>query len=318
MKRIVLILFFMSQVPFASAFIYDLTVLDGINPRTGKEQRFLGCSDYHDKSHALTNVQLATIEQKLAECNPRTTHVYTEDLSSRSDDGKSGCGRFMVKSQGGILGGLTRKCQLLGLAIDNIEYRFCRVAAISPVLNNLEADLFSFPSVYTTHIADLVAEIKQVMHEVRNYNDGIALNSYYAESLHEISQQLGELALTNNSTLSVAQFLNSRVPSTKRMHMLRLLLTFDSVLLDLKLVHRFVNSDKNAIAFTGGSHIERVSNVLEKILKFKYVQPSRKQMVREYDPQKCIGTTMVHGRYCIKPAAVATKDFDIAFKAFNR
>ena len=318
MKRIVVILFLVAQMPCASAFIYDLTLLKGVNPHTGKKQLFLGCSDYHDKSHALTNAQLAAIEQKLAECNPRTTHVYTEDLSSRSSDGKSGCGRFAVKSQGGILGGLTGKCQSLGLAIDNIEYRFCRVAAISPVLNNLEANLFSFPSVSNTQIADLVNEIEQVMREVRSYNDGAALNNYYVRSLQEISQQLGELGLAHNSALSVAQFLNSRVSVSDRMHMLKLLLTFDSVLLDLKLVHRIVHSDSNVIAFTGGSHIERVADVLEEILGFKQMQPSKKQMVREYDPQKCIGTTMVHGKYCVKPAAVVAKDFDSTFKAFNR
>src|SRR5579872_576077 len=129
------------------SFIYEARVLKKWDPATHEYRFFIGLSDFHDKAHEATGRQLEALEQLLSSCNKNKTRIMLEDLSSRGSQGRHTCGRFVINSRGGILGGLVQKCQEKDLLVDNVEYRYCRVSSLGPVLNNLKENVHAFPSV---------------------------------------------------------------------------------------------------------------------------------------------------------------------------
>src|SRR5438067_12099514 len=116
------------------AFIYRIDILQ---PTNSKDQYILCLSDFHDKTHPATHPQQKYLDSLLDQLVKKNAYVLVEDLSSpNTKSGITGCGSFSVDSRGGILGGLTNTCKEKQIPVENVEYRFCRVAAFGPVLNN--------------------------------------------------------------------------------------------------------------------------------------------------------------------------------------
>jgi hypothetical protein len=68
-----------------------------------------------------------------------------------------------------------------------------------------------------------------------------------------------------HKNMSIAQYLQC-YSDADRLQLLKKLLTFDSILFDLDLVHTITNSDTTTIVvIAGGMHIENMCSMLEKI-----------------------------------------------------
>ena len=290
---------------WCNGFIYQISVLKKWDPQYNKFHYFIGCGDFHDKAHEKTTEQQKQIDALLNQCNAQNTKVILEDLSCKGGKRYGACGTYKINSRGGILGGLTQKCKDLGLPVENIEYRFCRVVALGPVLKNITFPPDKLSSVKGTKVAALLSEINEIVKEIRAYGDGDVLHKIYKQGINESLSHLHRLQLDKNKQMPVSHYLNMYTTSRNKMRIVKRLLTFDSGLLDLKLVHSVVNArDKErVIAFAGGSHIAQVSKLLQQV-GYKKVYSTHLSYGKEYDLKRCLGSHITAGKFCVKPKPV--------------
>jgi len=296
----------------AFAFIYEVKILKKWDAAHKRYHYFIGFSDFHDKVHVANKHQLAKIETILNTCDKNSTKVAIEDLSSINNNGRSACGRYSVNSRGGVLGGLAQTSRTMGLDVANVEFRYCRVISLGPVLNNLQGNLNSFPSATTTTMSALLDEVSKEIVQIQAYDDGPILKKLYDASIKNIQDQIKKLRLDLDGTLSVAQYLEKNSTQKNRLELLKNLLTFDSGLLDLSLAHivtsAFGTQDK-VIVIAGGAHIGRVSDLLQKV-GYKDASTTKVTFARENDLRKCLGSNIIDGAFCVKPQPIALDFLD--------
>lgn len=305
MKKIVKYLLLLSCLISlgARAFIYDIRVMRRWDPAYRHYCYFIGLGDFHDKRHNITPLQLKQIDGIISRCPYGKTKMIVEDISSRSNVGRQLCGRFFVNSRGGILGGLAKKYRNKGfLGLDNVEYRFCRVASLAPVINSLKSDLSTLTSTSHIRICCLKNEIINVLKEISTYNDGRVLNSWYQKCMAQTMRYMKLLKFDINSSKSVADYLAYNTNAKNRINFVKKMLTFDSPLIDSKILHTIVNSraKQNHLVIAGGSHVRNVSRVLQRI-GYQVLFRSRVKMIREYNRDKCLGCNILPGGFCCKP-----------------
>lgn len=298
------------------AFIYEVKVLKKKNQSNNAYQYFIGCSDFHDKIHAANGQQLKKIEQMLGSCNKQSTKVLVEDLSSPNNNGCSSCGRFFINSRGGVLGGLAATCGSMGLDFSNLEFRYCRVTTLGPVLNNLKANMQDLAPVATIGISMLQNEVLTNIKEIQAYNDGSQLNKLYGQLIAGIIKKMKTLHLDKADDLTVAQFLAKHTDQKQRLDFIKQLLTFDSELLDMKMVHAIVHSPNKAkiVAIAGGSHIAKTAEMLEKI-GYEKVSTTSIAYAKEHDLRQCLGSNIIEGAFCVKPQPINIDFIESLLKA---
>lgn len=291
----------------AYAYIYEAVILKTWNENAGRYHFFIGLSDFHDKSHPINQSQAAMLDHLISLCDNQTTKIVLEDLSSSSE--RSNYKKFYINSRGGILGGLASRYAARGFDVENVEYRYCRVCSLAPVLNNIHKKPHAFPSVRSTSIKELSQEIDVTVQEINAYTDGTAWDNYYQKGIRHLEPDLKSLALNKHTQLSVADYVDIHTTSANRLEFLKYLLTFDSSLLDLKMVHAIINAlnkheqFKQVVAISGGAHIERVVKLLQE-RGYTLVYTSNTKFCKEYDLKKCVGSTIVDGEYCIRPEPI--------------
>ena len=300
-KYFVLLLCFFSVE--TQSFIYDVVVMRKWD--AGRYRYFIGLSDFHDKKHKSNVAQLADLKKIFSRCSAENLKIGSEDVGSASVDRPASCGRFFVLSKGGVLAGFSEMCKSLDLNFTNFEYRYCRVAALGPVLNNLQADLNSSPSVRATHVADLIAEIETIFRELLAYQDIALLKDLYAHCIRKMKRMMEELSMYRFARMNVSDYLAAITKPENRLATVKKLLTFDSVLLDLRLLHDVVASENipSYLAIAGGSHIIRVAKFLSK-LGYEKVHGADPKFVKEFNLEKCLGSNIVDGQYCRRPKPV--------------
>lgn len=253
-------------MPENRAFIYMASVMHKWDPITQRDQWFIGLGDYHCKEHPMTVKHRSELEQLLAGTDPSRCKLLLEDLSSKNADGRINCGRFVVNSRGGLLGGLTDICQRHGIATENHEYRYARVCALGPVLNQPQVNPYRFASVKGVSIGQLYNEIIHEITRLAQYDDGALLNQWYAQRIDRVKRRLVQMGWRQMATMSVADLFVDMQPEERHKKVADLL-TFDSCLLDVKLVHAIAQSTEaeRICAITGGSHIKRLRVILQKL-----------------------------------------------------
>jgi len=271
----------------------------------GRYRYFVGASDFHDKTDASNKSQLRDLKKILSRCATENLNVGLEDIGSPGVDRPASCGRFFVSSQGGILSEFSKLCESINLNFTNFEYRFCRVAALGPVLNNIEADLNASASVRATHVADLIKEVETIFHELLSYNDSALLKDLYAYCIKKVKRVIDELQLYQHAHQNVSDFLAQTTTQKNRLEMVKKLLTFDSILLDLRFLHNVVSSQSapNYFMLAGGSHVNRVAKFLAKF-GYEYVRTAEPRFVNEYKLEKCLGSHIAEGGYCKRPKPI--------------
>lgn len=287
------------------AFIYEAKTMRKWDSAHNRYHYFIGLSDFHDKTHQVNGNHLAIIENVIRKSNPSDIKIVLEDLSSASTTGRQACGRFMVNSRGGVLGGLATTCKNMGHEADNIEFRYCRVTALGPVLNNLQQSVDAFPSVSMTPMQTLHREIADTIDEIKTYEDGNILKPLYQKSLDEVQKLFKMLHLDQHLTGSVAQYLKTHSTQKDRLELLKHLLTFDSALLDIRIVHSVLRSAhiSKTMVIAGGAHINKAAELLEKA-GYQQVNNTSVSFTKEHDLQRCLGSHIVDGAFCVKPQPI--------------
>ncbi len=248
----------------AHTYLYQAIVLRKWNDLHERYHYFIGLGDYHCKQHAANREQRNELEALLAHTDPADIKIFTEDLSVCNHDGRFGCGQFYVNSRGGFLGGITDSCRSLGMDVDNLEYRYARVCALGPILNNAKKQPQSFASVRGISVGQLHKEVAQECDRIAGYDDGPILNDWYKGSIEKVDRQLSAFGWSADVTTSTADYI---MHERKRLPLMNDLFTFDCQLLDAKIVHETINNqDKERVyAIAGGSHVERASQQLQKV-----------------------------------------------------
>jgi hypothetical protein len=305
----------------SKSFIYEIRILKQWNQRYQRFDYVIGKSDFHDKSHPATHVQEIQLQNIMARCNKQSTKLIIEDLSSHDINGRAhSCGPFVINSQGGILGGLTQRCEQKGFHVDNVEYRYCRVASLGPVINNIEQVEMPFQSTHAISVGLLLQEIEDNIKEIKTFNDGKRLNALYERIVRDVKIELAKLKLHETRHSTVAHFMAHNSTKENRLDVLNNLLTVDGPLLDIKIMHSIKNAQKlittprddlYLFVIGGGSHILRVCNWLVQHDNWHHVYATPIIYGREYDVLKCIGSPMMQGGYCMRPEPT---DLDIVMR----
>jgi hypothetical protein len=228
------------------------------------EQQLVIClGDYHLKSHPANKYQRLYIEALLKRCVGKKVKFIVEDLSSVNNDGRMVCCNFGINCSEGVLGQLANKARALGIAVDNVEYRYCRVAGIGPLLNNLKAHPHDVRSSATIVLGALYKEVLDEIEKIKKYNDGKVLNNFYKRAIASVHAAL--LKTGFNNTITVAQYC-AQLPHKQYRQELEKLCIFDSALIDMNIMHSIARSDTEIIfVVAGGSHIEQVHAMLQKM-----------------------------------------------------
>ncbi|MCK5632403.1 hypothetical protein KAH94_01525 [bacterium] len=298
------LLFFM----ISKSFIYEMVVLRKWDRQYARYNYFIGLSDFHDRTNKINDVQLSDLSEILKKCYPGSLYVGAEDISSPAKSGSTSCGRFFVHARGGVLAGFSKLCKDLKMNLENFEYRYCRVASLGPVLNNLNSDPNIFPSVKETMVYSIVKEIENVFNEILSYDDEVLLRDLYRHAMLNIKKQMNEFKLYEYKDKTIVQYLDIMTNKKNRLAFLKKILTFDSILFDLRMLHSVVKSNKRGsyLAVAGGSHISRIAKLISK-LGWEWVHATRPSFKREYESSKCLGSNIIEGKYCRRPKSINIK-----------
>lgn len=286
-----------------SAYIYDFVVMSKWN---GSQYRyFIGLSDFHDKEHKSNKFQVNDINKLISRFSRENLKIGAEDIGSPGITKDGYCGRFFVLSQGGVLNDFVKLCRLQNLNFSNFEYRYCRVASLGPILNNLDKDLKSFSSANSTFVFALIKEVEEILDELNGYKDSKLLKDLYAHSSAKMKNLMKEMNLYQYADMTVADFITKHSTEKNLLSFIKKLLTFDSVLFDLRLLHDILQQENssNYLAIAGGSHISRVTKFLSK-LGYKFVKSARPEFTQERNLDKCLGSHIIDGKYCRRPKPI--------------
>jgi hypothetical protein len=249
----------------AFGYIYQLAADSKIiNSSNQQEQLVVWLSDYHLKTHPANKDQRLYIESLLKRCTGKKVKFIVEDLSSVNNDGRMVCCNFGINCAEGVLGQLANKARSLGVAVDNIEYRYCRVASIGPLLNNIKSNPQAFRSTATIFMSSLYKEVMDEIEKIKKYNDGKLLNSFYKRAVNTVHAALTKMDFANKKT--VAEYCALLQHKSYRQELEKLCI-FDSALIDMNTVHSIVTSPDIPLIFVleGGTHAEHGSAMLQKI-----------------------------------------------------
>jgi len=120
-----------------------------------------------------------------------------------------------------------------------------------------------------------------------------------------VKQRMHTLKLHSFVNLTVADYLDLMSTKKNRVEVLKNLLTFDSILVDLRLLHSVVNSKNKSsyLALAGGSHIKRVAKLISK-LGWEWVHSTTPTFIKERSMRKCLGGNIIEGKFCKKPKSI--------------
>jgi hypothetical protein len=224
--------------------------------------------DYHLKSHPANKDQRIYIDSLLKRCAGKKVKFIVEDLSSVNNDGRMVCSNFGINASEGVLGQLANKARALGITVDNVEYRYCRVAGIGPLLSNITANPRSFRSSAMILMTSLYKEIIDEIEKIAKYNDGKVLNNLYKRAISSVNTSLAKMNLKNEK--SVAEYCTQLQRKQYRQELEKLCI-FDSPLIDMNVMHSIAVSPDIPLIFVcvGGSHGEQVSSMLRKVMGYE-------------------------------------------------
>lgn len=246
-------------------YFYSLSIKKIIN-KNGLLQLIVLLADYHDKKHIANKAQRKYLESLLKRCSKNKVKLIVEDLSSINNDGRMICCNFGINCAEGVLSNLANKARSLGIAVDNVEYRYCRVAGIGPLINNAHSDPHSFKSSSGITLFSLYKEIIDEMEKIKKYNDGKKLNDYYKRAVAHVRAHLSKMNIGGADRNKTVAHYCAQLRSNTYRKKLEDLCIFDSAFIDSNVMHSIMCCDMPIIfVVAGGSHITQVNKLLEKI-----------------------------------------------------
>ena len=236
-----------------------------------KNKQYIVCiGDFHCKNHSSHEKQKQNLDLLLQACLQKKGKLIIEDLSSINNDGKGICGKYTMDGCG-VLGKLADKARAMGIDVDNIEYRYCRVAALAPLLNNSSSNPYSFRSTKNITLFSLYNEIIDQIKKIQKYNDNELLNALYKSTTAAVQKNVLDLCLNNRKQTSVAHYCSGLWIKKNYRDMLEKLCIFDSALLDMTILHSITTSKDTSLILVvaGGSHIEHIQQLLTRFLSYQ-------------------------------------------------
>lgn len=270
-------------------YVYQVSVMEKvIDPEDDKKQIVIGIGDYHDKSHPANSDQREYLEALFKKA--KNLKLIVEDLSSINNDGRSMCCNYVINSRGGILGKLADVARTESVEVDNVEYRYCRVAALGPLLNNNQVVSEQRASSSSLLIKVLLQEVLDELERVRHYDDGLFLNGLYNRCVHEVQKSLQQLKMNSYGSITIADYC-TRFFKNKHTQELEKMCIFDSPLIDMKIIHSIVSSPEKTIIVVaaGGSHIEKTNAILA-TLGYKKIITSSSSSIQHHAVESSLGS----------------------------
>lgn len=247
-------------------FYYACAVKKRINP-ANHPQYIILLADYHDKTHPANKDQRTYFESLLQRCCNQKVKLIVEDLSSINNDGRMICFNYGINCAEGVLGHLANKARSLGIPVDNVEYRYCRVASIGPLINNLTANPHAFKSSANITLMSLYKEIIHEIEKIKKYDDGKKLNKFYKRAIADVHTALSKMKLYGDDhQRTVAHYCVLLKQGNYRQELEKFCI-FDSPLIDSNIMHSIACCGDATLIFVvaGGSHIECVHTLLKKM-----------------------------------------------------
>ncbi len=269
MKKIIQHCFIIAALLLSNSgfgYFYHVCVMRKIvNKSTNAQQLVVCLGDYHLKSHPANKNQRVYIESLLKRCSAKKTKLIVEDLSSVNSDGRMVCCNFGINCSEGVLGQLASKARSWGVPVDNVEYRYCRVAGVGPLLTNIQAKPHSFRSTATIATSSLHKEVVDEIEKIKKYDDGKLLNDLYKRTTSAVHTALSNTGF-NNGKVTVADYCIKLSPKQYRQELEKLCI-FDSALIDMNIMHSIAACADTPLIFVvaGGSHVEQVSSILQRM-----------------------------------------------------
>lgn len=294
---------------FTQAYLYDVKVLRKWHPEFKRYHYWIGFSDFHDKAHKDNVFQRKKIEELLAQADPSQLFVLIEDLSSPNDCGRLGCGSYFINSRVGILASLGYFCAEKDIPFKNVEFRYCRVVALGPVINNINADPASFPSTRRMTINHLMQEIEQTYGDLLLANQKDRFKSAFLEKSRTITRAMDKLNLSHEQHKSIADYVATNSTPLNRLDMVKNLLTFDGILIGFKLVDSTLKAEQyeKVVAFAGGTHIAEAYDLLQKIDGWEPVTHHDVAEPKTPSVVKSIGATLFERGLSAKPHPISVE-----------
>lgn len=299
---VVMVLFF----PFYCwSYFYQLSCLEKIFKNTDNKQIIIGLGDYHDKSNSFNSSQRLQLISLLQEFSSKKIKVIVEDLSSSNNDGRLLCCRYAIKAYGGVLGSLATTLRKKGVNVDNIEYRYCRVAALGPLLMHY---IKKPPLEGSSHIITFRVLRDEIMHElekIRLYDDGKFLNKLYKTTIVSIEEEMKKLKFDKKDFCSIAHYFNN-IAEKNYIKKLEELCVFDSALIDMNILHSIVTAQDKEVIFViaGGSHIEKINDYLMHLGYKKVKFPLQNKEENLSSINSTIGSSQRNTKPVIRPKAI--------------
>lgn len=255
-----------------NAYLYrdakgDIKVLRKWNGDTNRYHYWIGFRDFHDKHHKHNPMQRKRIEELLPGHNPEHLLVLVEDLSSPNDMGKLGCSSYFINSRTGILAGLGSFCKKNHVPVQNVEYRYCRVVGLGPIINNIHADPHSFSSTKKLTLEHLTQEVEQAYSDLLLGSSSSEFKNYLISKTTEIHKQMEKFKKHGGAQRTVADYVKAQSSASNRLDLVKNMLTFDGILIGFKLADATIKAPQKekVVAFAGGTHIDEAYDILQKV-----------------------------------------------------
>lgn len=247
-------------------YFYRLRVVKKYAHSHNAPQYIILLADYHDKKHPANNDQRIYFESLLQKYSNQKIKLIVEDLSSVNNDGRMICFNYGIDCAKGVLGHLANKARSWGINVDNVEYRYCRVASVGPLINDITAHPQTFKSSSTITLVALYKEIMSEIEKIKKYDDGKKLNKFYKRAIIDVCSALAKMKLCcADQKRTVAKHYAGLKRDSYRQQLEKLCI-FDSALIDSNIMHSIVCCDASIIfVVAGGSHIQQVQELLKKM-----------------------------------------------------
>jgi len=260
----IVVCFFMQQ---SYAYIYEARIACRTLPGTREKQYIVGLSDFHDRlQQAVASEQRSMLEKLLKTVDTARVRFLVEDLSSPNCEGISFCANYRVNTRGGFLGGITELLKRYGCSADNLEFRYCRVVALGLIATGKDGKQAHRLQEAIT-IGQFVKETSFLFATISRYQD-FCMNAWYRSCTKMVEESMHRLNLLACQKQTAGEYLREAIKKNKKEEcLLEELLSYDSPLFDVRVVHELLNDTrhKTVVVIAGGTHIRETFTALEKV-----------------------------------------------------
>jgi hypothetical protein len=170
-----------------------------------------------------------------------------------------------VNTRGGFLGGITDTIKRYGCRADNLEFRYCRVVALGlAAAGNSGKRARALQE--AIKLDQFIKETQSQLSTIGRYQD-TSMTQWYRSCTQVVETAMAKLALVGYQKQTVREYLHAASQKNKQQEMvLEELLSYDSPLFDVRLVHEVLNDvqHKSVVVIAGGTHVREAFDALAK------------------------------------------------------